>query len=178
MSAESVFTITYWGVTGSLCAPLRPPEVTDKLVRAVEELVVRGKLADLRPGPGLHEAILAEVQKLPFPLRSTYGGNTTCVEVRTPDSLIILDCGSGLRELGIALDQRWNAAGYDGARSAHVLITHPHMDHTFGIPYTSPYFDPGNHFSLSASRSRCRSSMRNSIVFSMSRTALSTNCCL
>jgi phosphoribosyl 1,2-cyclic phosphodiesterase len=153
MSADSVFTITYWGVTGTLCAPLRPAETTDKLVRAIEALVDRKTLADLRPGPGLRETIRARVQQLPFPLRSTYGGNTTCVEVQTPDSLIILDCGSGLRELGIELDHRWNAPGYDGPRSAHVLITHPHMDHTFGIPYTSPYFDSRNHFSLWATRS-------------------------
>ncbi len=153
MSAESAFTITYWGVTGTLCAPLRPPEVTDKLVRAVEELAAQGGLAELRPGPGLREAVQKQVAQLPFHLRATYGGNTTCVEVRTPDALIILDCGSGLRELGIELDRRWNAPGYDGPRAAHVFITHPHMDHTFGIPYTSPYFDPRNHFSLWTSRS-------------------------
>ena len=134
-------------------APLRPPEVTDKLVRAVEELAARGGLADLRPGPGLREAVQKQVARLPFHLRSTYGGNTTCVEVMTPDGLIILDCGSGLRELGIELDRRWNAPGYKGPRSANVLITHPHMDHTFGFPYASPYFDPRNHFSLWATRS-------------------------
>lgn len=133
--------------------PLRPPEVTDKLVRAVEELAAQGGLAELRPGPGLREAVQKQVAQLPFHLRATYGGNTTCVEVRTPDALIILDCGSGLRELGIELDRRWNAPGYDGPRAAHVFITHPHMDHTFGIPYTSPYFDPRNHFSLWTSRS-------------------------
>ena len=107
----------------------------------------------MRPGPGLREAVQKQVAQLPFHLRATYGGNTTCVEVRTPDALIILDCGSGLRELGIELDRRWNAPGYDGPRAAHVFITHPHMDHTFGIPYTSPYFDPRNHFSLWTSRS-------------------------
>jgi len=46
---------------------------------------------------------------LPMHLRSTYGGNTTCVEVQTPDSLIIIDCGSGFRELGIDLERRWKA---------------------------------------------------------------------
>ncbi len=153
MSAESAFTVTYWGVTGTLCAPLRPPEAAEKLIRAVEALVAQGGLAELRPGPGLREVVRKQIAKLPFHLRSTYGGNTTCVEVQTPDALIILDCGSGLRELGIELDRRWNAPGYEGPRSAHVLITHPHMDHTFGTPYMSPYFDPRNHFSLWSTRS-------------------------
>ena len=38
MSPEPVFTITYWGVTGTMSAPLRPGQVTDKLVRAINTL--------------------------------------------------------------------------------------------------------------------------------------------
>ncbi len=110
MSAEPVFTITYWGVTGTLTAPLRPPEVTDKLVGAIVQLAERGRLADLRPGPDLEATVRRRVeQELPFHLRSSYGGNTTCVEVQTPDTLLILDCGSGFRELGLALEARWQA---------------------------------------------------------------------
>jgi phosphoribosyl 1,2-cyclic phosphodiesterase len=89
---------------------------------------------------------------LPFFMRSTYGGNTTCVEVQTPDALLILDCGSGFRELGIDLERRWNAPGYAGTRSAHVLISHPHMDHTYATPYVDPYFDPNNNFTLWSSQ--------------------------
>jgi phosphoribosyl 1,2-cyclic phosphodiesterase len=152
--SEPVFTITYWGVTGTLPAPLRPNEVTDKLVRAIHCLLDQGRLADLKPGPGAEEAIRRQVEDgLPFPLRATYGGNTTCVEVQTPDALLILDSGSGMRELGIALARRWNAPGYTEPRVAHVLITHPHMDHTFGTPYVTPYFDSRNDFTLWGSRS-------------------------
>ncbi len=107
MAQEPVFTITYWGVTGTLTAPLRPPEVTDKLVGAIKHLVEQGRLADLCPGPELEATIRRRVQEeLPFHLGSSYGGNTTCVEVQTPDALLILDCGSGFRELGLALQAR------------------------------------------------------------------------
>src|SRR5262249_29214613 len=75
------------------------------------------------------------------------------IEVQTPDALLILDSGSGMRELGIVLHHRWNAPDYQGSRAAHVLISHPHMDHTFATPYVGPYFDPRNHFSLWGSRS-------------------------
>jgi phosphoribosyl 1,2-cyclic phosphodiesterase len=146
------FTITYWGTTGTMAAPLRPPEVTDKLVRALVELTQSGRLADLRPGPGLEDAARRAIEALPFSLRSTYGGNTTCVEVRTPDALIILDCGSGLREFGAVLEARWRKEAAAAVRRAHVLVTHPHIDHTYGTPYFAPYYNPGNQFTVWGSR--------------------------
>jgi phosphoribosyl 1,2-cyclic phosphodiesterase len=149
MSADHVFTITYWGLTGTLSAPLRPAEVTDKVVAAVCGLVEDGGVRDLRPGPALEADVRALVERvLPFHLRSGYGGNTTCVEVRTPDALIILDCGSGFRELGAVLDARWRAEGAAARRQAHILITHAHMDHTFATPYFVPYYDPRNSFAI------------------------------
>jgi phosphoribosyl 1,2-cyclic phosphodiesterase len=158
MPSEPVFTITYWGTTGTLTAPLRPGQVTDKIVRAVARLLSQGCLADLPAGPGREQAVRRAVeQALPFHLRSTYGGNTTCLEVQTPDALLILDCGSGCRELGIALERRWNAPGYAGPRSAHVLISHAHMDHTYATPYVDPYFDPRNHFTLWGSQTVLKS---------------------
>jgi phosphoribosyl 1,2-cyclic phosphodiesterase len=149
MSPESVFTITYWGVTGTLSAPLRPDEVTAKLVAAVSRLIEQGRLTGLHPGPNLQAEVRRVVaEALPFHLRSSYGGNTTCVEVRTPDALIVLDCGSGARELGVALAARWQAEGDKASRRAHILITHAHMDHNFATPYFVPYYDPRNHFTL------------------------------
>jgi phosphoribosyl 1,2-cyclic phosphodiesterase len=146
---QNVFTITYWGVTGTLTAPLRPAELTNKLVAAIQCLVDRNRLADLRPGPDLEELIRRRLDdELPFHLRSGYGGNTTCVEVQTPDALLILDCGSGFRELGVSLAARWQGKPPGAERTAHVLVTHPHMDHVFGTPYFAPYYDPHNRFTI------------------------------
>jgi phosphoribosyl 1,2-cyclic phosphodiesterase len=143
---EPVFTITYWGVTGTLSAPLRAAEVTDKVESAIRHLAEQGQLADLKPGPDLDAAVRRAVEALPFHLRSSYGGNTTCVEVQTPDSLLIFDCGSGYRELGVSLEARWRAAGAAAVRKADVLVTHAHMDHTFATPYFVPYYNPANSF--------------------------------
>src|SRR4051794_8652455 len=107
MSAAPAFRITYWGLTGTLSAPLLPEQVTAKVAAAVHHLLEQGRLADLRPGPDSAVAVRRLVEELPFPLRSTYGGNTTCVEVRTPDALLVLDCGTGFRDLGRDLDRRW-----------------------------------------------------------------------
>jgi phosphoribosyl 1,2-cyclic phosphodiesterase len=146
---QNAFAITYWGVTGTLTAPLRPTALTDKLVAALQTLIEGGRLADLRPGPDLQARLRQRLDaELPFHLRGSYGGNTTCVEVRTPDALLILDCGSGFRELGIALAARWRDKAPGEQRTAHVLVTHPHLDHICGTPYFMPYFDPNNRFSI------------------------------
>jgi phosphoribosyl 1,2-cyclic phosphodiesterase len=146
---QNVFTITYWGVTGTLSTPLRPAEVTGKLVGALAHLIENNRLADLRPGPDLEANIHRRLEEeLPFHLRCSYGGNTTCVEVQTPDTLLILDCGSGFRELGISLARRWQRKPVGNERTAHVLVTHPHMDHIDATPYFPPYFDPANRFTI------------------------------
>lgn len=153
MPLDPVFTVTYWGVTGTLTAPLKPAEVTDKIVRAIMSLAEQGRLSALHPGPELHARVSRQVEQgLPFPLRSTFGGNTTCVEIQTPDALLIFDCGSGCRELGIDLDRRWNAPDYKGPRAAHVLVTHPHLDHVMAAPYVGPFYDPRNTFTIWAAQ--------------------------
>jgi phosphoribosyl 1,2-cyclic phosphodiesterase len=146
------FTITYWGVTGGMPAALAPAEVMDKIVRAIAALVEQGRLQHLTGGPDLPALVRQEVERLPFALRSTYGGNTTCVEVQTADALLILDCGSGLRQLSVTLEQRWNAPGYRGPREAHLILTHPHIDHVMSAPLFDCLFDPRNRFTLWAPR--------------------------
>jgi phosphoribosyl 1,2-cyclic phosphodiesterase len=154
MSSNPDFTITYWGITGSFTSPLKPAQVSAKVREALVHLVENDKLKELtglaKDPTGLD---LFLKQNLPAHLRSTYGGNTTCVEVQTPDGLFILDCGSGFRELGMELERRWNAPEFRGRRQAHVLVTHPHMDHTFGTPFFDPYMDSRNDFTLYGSPS-------------------------
>ncbi|MEQ1501107.1 MAG: MBL fold metallo-hydrolase [Myxococcota bacterium] len=67
-----------------------------------------------------------------------YGGNTSCLEVRFGEQLLILDAGTGLRELGLAL----------GAQKldADLLLTHTHLDHIGGFPFFGPLYEPGNRF--------------------------------
>jgi phosphoribosyl 1,2-cyclic phosphodiesterase len=81
----------------------------------------------------------------PGPKTVRYGGNTPCVEVRTPDGwLIILDGGTGLRELGRSLLSRANGAPIKG----DLFLTHAHWDHIQGIPFFGPIFQRGNHFTI------------------------------
>lgn len=76
----------------------------------------------------------------PGPTTLRYGGNTSCVEVRTAGgTLIVLDCGSGAHGLGQAL-----LAEASGPLHGHLLITHTHWDHIQGFPFFAPLFAPGH----------------------------------
>jgi len=79
----------------------------------------------------------------PGPYTVRYGGNTPCLEIRTEDgALIIIDCGSGIRELGNAL-----LAARKPVKGS-ILLSHTHWDHIQGFPFFKPAFIPGNEFEL------------------------------
>lgn len=74
----------------------------------------------------------------PGPKTVRYGGNTTCIEVRTDNNeLIILDAGTGIFPLSQTLLAELPV-------TANVLITHSHWDHIQGLPMFIPNFIPGN----------------------------------
>ncbi len=67
----------------------------------------------------------------PGPSTVRYGGNTVCVEVTlVDDTRIVLDAGTGLRELG----KQFALEGY--TKPIHMFITHPHWDHILGLPFS------------------------------------------
>jgi len=68
-----------------------------------------------------------------------YGGNTSCVEVRAGDgTVIVLDCGTGARELGLHL-----VRALPSPMRLHLFIGHTHWDHIQGFPFFVPAFLPG-----------------------------------
>ena len=67
-----------------------------------------------------------------------YGGNTTCIEIRTDNNeLIIIDAGTGIFPLSQSLLKELPI-------TANVLISHSHSDHIQGLPFFQPNFIPGN----------------------------------
>ena len=81
----------------------------------------------------------------PGPKTVRYGGNTTCIEIRTDSNeLIILDAGTGIFPLSQTLLAELPV-------TANVLITHSHWDHIQGLPFFIPNFIPGNTLRLHGS---------------------------
>jgi len=76
--------------------------------------------------------------------REYYGGNTTCVEIR-PDSgtQIIIDAGTGIRELGNDMLKNKSVA-----QDSYLLFTHFHWDHIQGLPFFVPAYISGNNFKV------------------------------
>ena len=66
-----------------------------------------------------------------------YGGNTTCVEVRYGRDIIILDAGTGLRKLGLALLEEFKR----GQLNLSLLLSHTHWDHIQGLPFFAPIYE-------------------------------------
>ncbi len=62
-----------------------------------------------------------------------YGGNTSCLEVRSRDQLIIIDAGTGIRPLGDQIKVEAN-------ETIHLLLSHTHWDHLTGFPFFGPLY--------------------------------------
>jgi phosphoribosyl 1,2-cyclic phosphodiesterase/ActR/RegA family two-component response regulator len=80
----------------------------------------------------------------PGPETVHYGGNTSCVEVRVGNEIIILDAGTGIRKLGLALAEEFK----DRPLSLNVLITHTHWDHIQGFPFFPPAYNLNNKIAI------------------------------
>lgn len=71
----------------------------------------------------------------PGPQTVRYGGNTSCVEVRVrPDTVVVLDAGTGIRPLGAALDCQ--------VRRVDIFLSHLHLDHIQGLGFFAPLSHP------------------------------------
>ena len=73
----------------------------------------------------------------PGPSTAKVGGNTSCVELRAGNQLLIFDMGTGARSLGGSLLKQLPV-------TAHVFFSHMHHDHNQGLPFFVPCFIPGN----------------------------------
>lgn len=76
----------------------------------------------------------------PGPDTVVFGGNTSCLEIRADSRLVIVDAGSGIRQLG---DKLMREDLKKGPIDADIFITHTHWDHIMGFPMFTPIYVPG-----------------------------------
>jgi phosphoribosyl 1,2-cyclic phosphodiesterase len=102
----------------------------------------------------------------PFTLR--YGGNTTCVEVRTAsDTLLVFDCGSGARALGASLMSGERSPAPEHPLRGHLFLSHFHWDHIQGMPFFTPLYAEGGEWHVYGPRPGAMS-LREALALQMS----------
>lgn len=125
--------VKFYGCRGSLPTPTPIHDHQEKL---------RDILSQVRPEDiESPESIEKFIGALPFYLRSTYGGNTSCIYINVEGTHVILDMGSGLRALGMDLLTKDFGTKSD---EMFVFISHTHWDHIQGLPFFVPAYLEGN----------------------------------
>lgn len=113
------------------------PYQLDELMRSVSDLIGGARTPLQLKFWGTRGSIPA-----PGPLTERFGGNTPCTELRCGDLQLVIDAGTGLRELGNHMMKQ------GGPADTHVLIGHTHWDHIQGLPFFTPAYLPNNRLTL------------------------------
>ena len=151
MNKRDTLAVKYWGVRGSIPTPLPSKDLRNKQVELIKQIIQDGgseKLFDISKP----ETIEKYLDKIPFSLSNTYGGDTTCLEIQASDSpLIIVDAGTGIRNLGNEIvkrlfsKQKLNPLNTkEKFKEIHIFFTHYHWDHIQGFPFFTPSFIAGD----------------------------------
>jgi phosphoribosyl 1,2-cyclic phosphodiesterase len=126
--------VKFWGTRGSLPVALDAVAVERKIRRALELAVDRS----LDASSDVNEFV---ENVLPFPVKHTYGGNTSCLQIASgSDEFVICDMGSGLR---VFAQQLMETRG-SGPFTFNVFLSHVHWDHIMGFPFFLHAYVPGN----------------------------------
>jgi phosphoribosyl 1,2-cyclic phosphodiesterase len=118
--------VKFWGVRGSIPTPLTQNQLKSRIAAAVARI----RPADLESAE-TREAFLAT---LPPYIFGSVGGNTTCLSIHAEGTpLVIIDAGSGIREVAAMVNKQQKKTN-----EFHIFFTHFHWDHLQGLPFFSP----------------------------------------
>jgi phosphoribosyl 1,2-cyclic phosphodiesterase len=127
--------ITFWGTRGSLPTPLSAHDVLAKIRSALHQ-------ARSHHFPDEHAVEAFIEHELPFEVKGTFGGNSSCVQIDGGDpEYLLCDAGSGLRVFGNAVLE---THGPGDPQTYHICMSHMHWDHIMGFPLFTPAYIPGN----------------------------------
>lgn len=123
--------IQLWGVRGSLPAPVSPAQTRLRL----EEILMQFERM-LKTQSDLSAKRF--IDTLPPHLAGGYGGHTTCGEIQSGTTRLLIDAGSGLRAFSEYVEK------YEPERNEfHIYFTHFHWDHLIGLPFFAPLYRKG-----------------------------------
>jgi len=125
--------VVFWGVRGSLPSSASPKKIKENFETLLKLFVSRGNTKA--------DQVASFLDSWPLPDVGGYGTATTCVEVLSPRTQLIIDGGSGIRNLSEHIMRNVKPKG---PVQYHIFLTHFHWDHLIGIPFFAPFFIPGN----------------------------------
>jgi len=91
----------------------------------------------------------------PTPTHLKYGGNTTSLQIEVGGQTFLLDCGTGIRNLGQQMVKNTDVM------HCHLLLTHTHWDHINGFPFFAPAFDPNRKLVIMAGHLMDKGGIKN-----------------
>lgn len=98
----------------------------------------------------------------PGPNTLRYGGQTSCVEVRCGDQILIFDAGSGLHQLSLALQKERKTQDVD------IYFSHCHIDHVIGLPFFSQLFESGHRLRMFCGHMKPHGGLKSALTRLMS----------
>ncbi len=129
--------ITFYGVRGSLAAPLLTEQIQSKISAIISSMTERDVASE--------DAKQKFLATLPKDLFGTVGGNTACVEVITNNNdILIFDAGTGIRVCGKKYLSSSNL-------TFNLFFSHFHWDHIQGLPFFGPAYNPSHSLNIYSS---------------------------
>ena len=142
--------VRFWGTRGSLPSPIGNGAIRDKLRQAL--LAASGRSFG---SPAEADAFID--RELPFAVRGTFGGNSSCVQIDGGSSEHVLcDLGTGARLFG---NHMLATHGPAKGQVYNVILSHLHWDHIMGFPFFTPAYIPGNTIRIHG----CHAALREAI---------------
>ncbi|MBU0544207.1 MAG: MBL fold metallo-hydrolase [Proteobacteria bacterium] len=129
--------VYFWGSRGSLPASITAKSIETKIFRALKA----SRAHNLETDEDINTFIR---NQLPFAVRMSYGGNTSCVEIKGQEEYILCDSGTGLRDFGDHYMKVEKAGRKNLPKVFHIFISHLHWDHIQGFPFFTPAYIPGH----------------------------------
>jgi phosphoribosyl 1,2-cyclic phosphodiesterase len=126
--------VRFWGTRGSLPAATGGRAIREKIRRALRQAAGRRLETDAKI-----DSFIDTV--LEFPVRSGYGGDTSCIQLAPGEEPTLVDMGSGLRRFGQSM---MAVEASERPRVFHFFLSHMHWDHIMGFPFFPPAYIPGN----------------------------------
>lgn len=129
--------VKFWGTRGSVPTSMNADHVRAKIAGAAQALLADG---------GSTDDMDARIDALPFHMRGTYGGESSCVQIQAgTEPYFVCDMGSGARRFALDCLGRH---GPGNPQTYNIFQSHVHWDHIMGMPFFIPAYIPGNHLKI------------------------------